>query len=487
MICAAYAYVLFPCMIFLIGWVKWYISLPVVLLMCVGMFHMRKDFPAQWHFKTGKQTIGKLILIVGIVTIWVSLSGIGKLVYQNSDHSARNTIFEILVNYDWPVAGKVLLQDGQSTVNGLIYYIGFWMPAALVGKVFGLTAGYCFQMFWAILGVLLFYYLVCLITQKLAVWPLLVFMLFSGLDALGDLMVRGDMQRILSNKHIEWWMSEYGYQFSGFTTQLFWVFNQAIPSWVVLGLLMVQNKNRHVALIMSTAMLSSTFPFVGMIPFAVYYVMSRTYRDTKKFSGEWWKAWIKDTFRVENITGIAAAFLFLFYLTGNRSANQTGMVVAVKDVRGYLLFMILEVGIYYLLLFRGEKKNPLYIISLLWLCICPMIYVGSGSDFCMRASIPALIVLYLMVIREIRESYQQKKILILVGLFLTIGIGSITSIHEIGRTVECTAKAVTSAQSYAIVNWSEEQVFAHQNFAGDVEDSLFYRYLARDIEDYENE
>lgn len=50
------------------------------------------------------------------------------------------------------MAKCVSYEEGYQ-MRGLIYYIGYWLPAAVVGKVFGLTAGYYFQYVWAIIGI----------------------------------------------------------------------------------------------------------------------------------------------------------------------------------------------------------------------------------------------------------------------------------------------------------------------------------------------
>ena len=108
------------------------------------------------------------------------------------DHWWRNQTFQILVEYDWPVTKQVMMEDGVHT-RGLIYYIGFWLPAACVGKLFGLTAGYCFQLLWAALGVGLVYYYICAYLKRLSVWPLFGLILFSGLDILGYYMIGRDL------------------------------------------------------------------------------------------------------------------------------------------------------------------------------------------------------------------------------------------------------------------------------------------------------
>lgn len=134
----------------------------------------------------------------------------------------------MLVEYDWPVIREVTTENGSST-RGMIYYIGFWLPSAVFGKIFTLNAGYYFQFFWAILGVSLVYYFVCNYFKKLSVFPLLGMIFFSGLDILGYYMIDYNFAELKLYSHIEFWCS--GYQFSSMTTQLFWVFNQAIYNY----------------------------------------------------------------------------------------------------------------------------------------------------------------------------------------------------------------------------------------------------------------
>ena len=138
-----------------------------------------------WIPELHKENLLKIVFIITVIGVWVYYSGIGRLVFQNTDHSARNAIFDILVQYDWPVINYEVNLDIMpkgTTATSLVYYIGFWLPAAVVGKIFGLEAGYGFQIFWAILGITLVYYLLCERYKKLLMWPLLILIFFSGLD-----------------------------------------------------------------------------------------------------------------------------------------------------------------------------------------------------------------------------------------------------------------------------------------------------------------
>lgn len=152
-------------------------------------------------------------------------SGIGGFSYQNDDHYWRNSIFEALVRYRFPVRETW----GDGTQVGLIYYIGYWLPAALFGKLFGVGAGYVFLFLWTVLGVLLFSELLMAVFRRHAVSLLIFFFAFSGLDLVVHL-VNGNFAALWGVGHLEW--GEATFQYSSFVTQLYWTFNQALPAWL---------------------------------------------------------------------------------------------------------------------------------------------------------------------------------------------------------------------------------------------------------------
>ena len=82
--------------------------------------------------------------------IWVILSGIGSFLYQNSDFTHRNPIYHDLCNYNWPV----LYNLSQSSVHAaLSYYFSWWLPPALIAKIFalGYTGQELLLYFWSML------------------------------------------------------------------------------------------------------------------------------------------------------------------------------------------------------------------------------------------------------------------------------------------------------------------------------------------------
>lgn len=523
---AAYLYLALPVIIFLIGWCKWYIGYPVAVLVGIGVFFSIREHSAErfcLHFTETEKR--KLFLICVLVTLWVILSGIGNYVWQNSDHMARNTIFEVIVNNSWPVTYG-LEADGVVQQRMLIYYIGYWLPAALVGKMFGIKAGYAMQAVWSVIGLLIVYAMICIRRKKIEIWPLLIFIFFSGLDVVGTVLI-GDVE-IWGTEHLEAW--SWFYQYSSNTTLLFWVFNQAIPAWVASALVFLEEKPRNLIFTVSLLVLSAVFPAVGLLPFAIYYMIARA---------EWTTA-VKNPLRllmecgrnwasVQNIlAGLLVGGITVVYLLSNEIMD--GLVTGIGN-RMYLLplfvlaaivavwaglyillnygvkllkflpliltamvwwrveslsydnwmsdpflwvnltlFFFLEAGVFLLCVYAEVQDKTLFWLNTILLYLIPTVYVGGSCDFCMRASVPGLFLLMLWCIQTLGKSRKTMRGYVLIALLL---LGAVTPLHEIKRTYVNT-RTYYENQKYN----AEGDIFGNSNFSGSV-DGLFGKYLAK--------
>ena len=528
-----YAYLTVPIVIFFLGWCRWYIGIPTAIIVSAGaLLSLREHWKHSFEAISLNRSDGmKLLLIFLIVSMWVVLSGIGGYTWQNTDHYYRNGIYEMLVRDSWPVA-KELSIDSITNHRALIYYIGFWLPAALFGKIFGLQAGYAFQYVWVVLGILITYALICLWRKRILVWPLFIFILFSGLDAAGTWLSSPDKLEILGENHLEWWAPHY--QFSSISTQLFWVFNQAVPAWVASIFILLFERPKNMIFTASLIMLTSIFPFVGVLPFAAYFMISRSawaqcynsvvslYHDILKNCGS-----------IQNIiAGGCVGVLSTLYLLGNEALRDSLTFVG-RMTRGQLIMLIifvgllcilvigsftwvclhlntkwlwclpfavgifllyrsltldygdghsapylwmnlnvfffLEAGIYLLILHGFVRDHILFWITAGTLYLCPMIVVGTRNDFCMRVSIPALFLVLLWCIQKIDEQARRLSTYILLGVLI---IGAITPFHEIRRTY------VNSRNSYEQIVIDEDTIFTGYNFSGNT-DNFFWKYIAR--------
>ncbi len=146
-------YLLLPFIIFCLTFLKIWIGFPIILLL--GWITLRI-----WKQKGACGVVSgmsKRDLIVGLVILgfWVFLSGIGGFAFQNQDHFARNAIFKDLINFNWPVYYPESENLLTNSSNALIYYVGYWLPAALFGKLFGWQVANIVLFIWTLLGVFL--------------------------------------------------------------------------------------------------------------------------------------------------------------------------------------------------------------------------------------------------------------------------------------------------------------------------------------------
>ena len=486
-----YIYFFLPGILFVFLWLKWYIGLPLGLFLLFGMGYAWYQDHTIEKPGIGKKLWPLLVLALLILLLWVLSSGIGGAVEQMPDHLYRNGIFKLLTENPWPV--RSVVSDGRT--QGLVYYIGYWLPAALFAKGTSIAAGMVFQQIWAVLGLFLVWFYVCEKQKKYRLWYLVVFIFFGGADLIGRLMTGGIYTQ--RGNGMEWWAVLFNYP--SVSTQLFWAFNQAIYAWLMYCLIMRQKNNKSILLIWSISLITCPFPAVGMVPFAVYRSVINVQSEEK---GTRLRSWFRSIFSLNNLAGflftlLMAAYQFsnnaLVHTVGRTSAgNAAGTAGEYISIGTYetlptwpfmtrlwifLWFALLEFGLYFILLYRNRKKDPLYWISALWLLICPWITLGKGMDFCMRASIPALFCLYVMVLEELEKYWEKRRYLSLVLLLLLLGVSSGAAIDVMQTTMTATAIDLAQESKVPADLIEEELITTGWNFSGST-DSFFYKYLA---------
>lgn len=541
---ASYVYIILPLIIFFLGWTKLYlVGIPLTIALITSLYLIvKKECNSDCKFHFTRADVIKIILIVALIALWVYFSGIGGLTWQNLDHKWRNEIFDVLVEYKWPVVSGT-----QYGTNGMSYYIGFWMLPAVIGKVFGLAAGYIAQYVWAVIGVLLVYLLICRRIKKVAVCPLVVFIFFSGLDIVGLFIINHkEFLDFTLGNHIESWVA--GYQFSSFTTQLFWVFNQAIYGWII-TLIALENTNNSIVLVMAAGLFSASLPAVGLMPIVLCSIWNNVRRIRKIKNISIINAIYTSLCTYENIIGLFSAGVIGTLLLSNNAISYTAgsggqtkimtilllgviailiLIVVIEIIRRnevfrnnvkrvlvnnkrliqillvliglafvayganhglpannrftqenniykYILFLGLEVGIYILLTYRKGKHDNIYIASIVMFLLCPIFILGSSIDFCMRACIPAQIVLFVYVVKTIDDIVIQKKKLATVIMILTLLIGSVTTISEFARTIS----SYPEYEKNGIEKVRPDQILESMNFCSHVDESIFYKHIAR--------
>lgn len=193
---------------------------------------------------------------------------------------------------------------------------------------------------------------------------------------------------------------------------------------------------------------------------------------------------VRDTFTLQNVLGggIIGIFSALYLLTNTSGGmvNQAGLNAQMQNsLPKYVIFLIIEVGIYILLVYKYNQKNYLFYFICLLLVIIPPIHVGSSNDFCMRASIPALFILMIIIMDTLRNAYLTKDILIFKALILALAIGSITPLFEFTRTISKTNERIRNEEVVYEEDKEFEIILSEGNFCGDIENNIFFKYIAK--------
>ena len=131
---------------FLIGFLRVYIAIPLAYVVVYCAYRAcRNLYDPECKIEiNGKWYIWVCLFV--LVVLWIYFSGIGSFSFQNGDHIVRNPIFRDLINYKWPVIYDLSkMSQNITSITGtdkvmFVYYFAYWLPSAVVGKIFGEAA-----------------------------------------------------------------------------------------------------------------------------------------------------------------------------------------------------------------------------------------------------------------------------------------------------------------------------------------------------------
>ena len=474
----AVLYLAIPGVLFALGWLRPVAAAVVALSLAAGTAGFIRETIAEKKNlppidrRDGRKLAGMLVLVV----LWVLFAGVGGFVWQNPwDHKFRNAVFMDLMNHPWPVR-----QEGL----GLCYYLGYWIPAALVGKAFGLEAGYAFQVFWAVLGISLAGLLMFRWLGKVSWKAFGVLVFFSGLDVVvfGLFTLQTAQNPLYSfcgnlfrGVHME--LLGENFNSSSNTTLLFWLYNQIIPFWVGMMLLLTRRNNRSAVLIFGLMLFYCPFPCVALMPVMVYWMLLEGERRIT-VSGLWRR--FRQAFTLCNLSVVPFALTIALYYASNIARGKLGFLPLNGAVLGrFILFFLCEFGVYLLFVYRDNRKDPLLYLLGAVTAACSFVVMGDSYDFAWRTCIPFTFYLMLLVMKQVEGMDWRRPRGALLALVLLLG--AVTPATEMLRTVHGELAVLggqENARSDALPTaFQQEDNECYGNFMGDG-NSFFFRYLA---------
>lgn len=473
----SYIYLVAPIILFILGFVKLYISIPLSIGLVFAMYKINKKTDSK------NKIDKKIIFILLFISLFICfLAGHGCFFSQNPDYHARNAIFRDLINYKWPVIYT-------KTNCSLSYYIGQWIVPALFGKMFlpishslAWTMGNIMLLIWNSLGVFLslmwLTHLLKINTKKKAVIASLIFLLFSGLDVVGLITLNKTV-----GSHLEWWATFF--QFSSMTTQLFWVFNQAIVPWLIILMFFDEDGVQNYGFLGMISLAYGPLPFLGIVVIFIskgikYFIDAKKNKEINKY--------FKELFSIQNIIACLCILpVYYFYYSANAATSGDGgfrlmtEYIDIHILKRFVLFYILEIGVYLVLLYKEHKNDYLYYVVGISLIIIPFFQIGQALDFCMRVSIPFIVIIDYWCIKYLMND--KKRTIQWNILLVVLVLGMVTSYTEISRGVDIYKNNIKLHTGYLYDDWKtlgNKNPKEYQNFlVKNYKKTNYYKYLSK--------
>lgn len=473
-------YLSLPWFIFIAGWFKpffafvWLIALS---LLVGGVYRYYHNSTSHFTWPPVKRWVVYLIILA--IGFWVFSSGItGLYFHQNGDFQKHNAILYDLVNLPWPVAYHS--QGNISSIVYLAYYCGFYLPAALVGKCFGLLVARLFLFAWAWAGGCLGFFWFVRLLGRFKWWVLPFFILASGMDIIGELFMQ-TVNLMDGIQHIEWWTQARFWTYQSHTTQIYWVPHQAFAGWILTSLFYdfafrTQDKTQEKikatpATLALLGCLWSPFVMLGLVPLIAYGFWHKRHLGLR--GQNWW-----------DFGGAVFCLIPIIFLFASNIIQHFGGFIWVvydwfKIWPKYVIFCWLEFGLVAFFLYPQFKQYAsrgayqVWWVTVLTLLTVPLYFYGMFNDFGMRVSMPSLFLFWLFTARTFFFPASEVQALARRGVIFLLCIGAMTPLCEISRAFEHQTIQYGYDHLPFIDRESGAQYFGRGN-------AIFFRVLAKE-------
>lgn len=493
-----------PLFMFFLGYLKLQVSIPLTLifagivLYCVSDCMNGPDGNKNWGSDKDLKIPLSYLIGFAVTALAVSfVSGAGEYIYTLQDHEYRRAILRDLIDYDWPVIYNYNTQTNPEVIKifgmasgqrAFSYYFIYWMPAALAGKAFGFNVGNFVLYLWNSIGIFLCLLSTSAVIKKVTAWVPFIFVFFSGLDIIPNL--------VYELTHYSDWR-----WFEGFVTSMSYVsnfrelasvFNQMVPCFLVVAILLMSNNTRSMGLTAGILFCYSPWAVFGILPMVAAFLFGKNLRASKISKT------LYNTFSPANI---ASAVLILtifgsYYMTNSGAVGYKGFAWEYFSNPGwfilaYIVFILIEVIPFALILHKREKNNPVFIAAFATLLILPFYRVSEMNDFTMRGSMPALFFFCILLCGVVPEVMDQKNTpttkkgwLKSAAIMLTVILMTFPTLLNLfvifGSMLQGDKGNEENIGSLGNINQAEyAEVIQEQFFAEGYEGSFFYRYFAK--------
>jgi hypothetical protein len=340
--------------------------------------------------------------------------------------------------------------------------LGYYMPAALLGRLGGVAVAQFALFLWTALGLFLVLALLAALARdvlpgrrRAALVLALVFVTFGGLDLLPNLWLdgtEGDGIASYWGRGGEWWAREF--QFSGHLTLLLWVPNHALPAWLPALLLLRHGRSPRFAAV-------AGLPLAAAAVWAPLSALGAGVLVGAAFLLGGWRLLRAALAGPANWLSVALVAPAGLFLMAGSSSIPHGFLFSVHgwdSLPRLLLFLLVEVGVLALVL-RLLVTSRLLAVSVGLLAILPLYVFGPGNEMTMRGGIAALAFLAVaaaLALLQAAPGWRRNLLALLLGIG-ALGQGMETSIlfnEPWAPSRGCTLPEAAAQSVFTDTDWS---------------------------------
>jgi hypothetical protein len=442
-------------LIFPLGWLRAWLGLPLAALIAGGVASElrrapRIDRAAGPAPEADGLPLGGVALGLLPITALVLMCGAGGVGWQALDWTKHNALLRDLIDQPWPVAWDVA---GERL--GLVYYVAWYLPAALAGKLGGWAVANAALFATTLAGALLAGLWVMALARGAPLVGGLVLAGFAGLDLLSQLPgweweLDRAWRKLWWGLPAEWWAEWLHYP--GTVGSLFWAPPQLLGAWLSTALVIDATRRRDgrfpAALLLALASLWSAFGSLGVAALA--------WAPAAVAAGAW-RERLRRQLSLATAAGAALGAVVVAYYaarfepyalpaayTTDLTIIPNGLLPAALGLAWpeffsrILAFWLLEFGVLGALLawllrpWRAARADALLLTAaLVTLCALSFFRYGRFNDLAMRGSAPALFVLLVLAAGSLRQI--RTRPVAAGALALVLALGGLTSLSEVRR------------------------------------------------------
>lgn len=495
---ASLSYIYLPIFIFLFGFTKLYIALPVTIILSFGLKHLHTDYMKDSDSNSKCLYVSgyTMVAVLSILILFCFLCGYGGGCFpQSSDWNKHNAILHDLTEQAWPV-----YYVNANEHSMLTYYIAHYLFPSALGNIFHSYALteiilYLWNLFGIIIVFLNLIYILDISDSKKVIFILLTMLFFSGALLLAQEVADAFYGQYMHTSELTslaktmWFQSDiFKLQYKSAFTSLRWTFHQwLVPCLMTTMFLRYKNQPQHFAILLLPMLLYASLSFLAFLPIVFGYAIYLIIKSKNKCET------IKQIFSLENIIvlGFLGSILF-FYLYGNILSEKPEHIAPYfvnygKYFGCYIIFCFFMFGLHALLMHNRYRKNPVFHFTVATLCILPLFNIGKNNDLVLSGGTTGMfLIMYFLLDYLFHEKgnalIRLRKYILLLLLIIGI-IGPLQELVYVINTNTSSPQVADNLKSLqTVANRYDSNIrddYKYNYFSYDIENNIFYKYIAR--------